>query len=53
MKDKINGCGLRFLDYENSSKEFEIYSLCGISKRNGKICFCEKCKNKLVEVQRL
>ena len=41
------GCGLRFSDKENSSKEYEVFSLCGISLRNSKICLCDKCEKKL------
>jgi len=37
------GCGIRFSDKENSSKEFETFSLCGISLRNNKICLCDNC----------
>lgn len=40
----MTGCEKRFLDKENFTKDFEVYSLCGISKRNGKICFCDDCK---------
>ena len=41
------GCGIRFSDKENSSKEFEIFSLCGISLRNNKICLCDDCSYNL------
>ena len=41
------GCGIRFSDKENSSKEFEIFSLCGISLRNNKICLCDDCSHNL------
>ncbi len=37
------GCGIKFLDKENSSREFEVFSLCGISLRNNKICLCDNC----------
>ena len=41
------GCKIRFSDKENSSKEFEIFSLCGISLRNNKVCLCDNCSQNL------